>query len=184
MADDSNTSDVGGRYARALFELADAQGRLAQVEGDLKGLEAARAESADFARLLASPAISAEDKGRGLSAVAQAAGVDPLTGKFLGVIAANGRAAALPAMAKAFAAMAARRRGAVAAEVTTAAPLTDAQQRGLSAALRQSLGRDPEMTIRVDPALLGGLKVRVGSRLYDASLKTRLDQLKSALVRA
>lgn len=184
LADDSRNTDVGGRYAQALFELADAQGRLPAVESDLKGLEAARAESADFRRLLASPAISAEDKGRGLKAVAAAAGVDPLTAKFLGVIAANGRASALPAMAKAFAAMAARRRGAVAADVVTAAPLSEAQQAGLASALRQSLGRDPELTVRVDPALLGGITVRVGSRLYDASLKTRLNQLTSALVRA
>lgn len=184
MADDSNNTDVGGRYARALFELAEAQGRLPAVEADLKGLEAARIESADFARLLASPLINAEDKGRGLSAVVAAAGVETLTARFLGVLAANGRASALPAVAKAFAALAAKRRGAVAAEVTTAAALSDAQREGLAAALRQALGRDPEMTVRVDPALLGGLKVRVGSRLYDASLRTRLDQLKTALVRA
>ncbi|MBE7217849.1 MAG: F0F1 ATP synthase subunit delta [Caulobacteraceae bacterium] len=184
MADDSHNTDVGARYAHALFELADAQGRLGAVEGDLKGLEQARAGNKDFARLLASPAFTAEDKGKGLTAIAQAASVDPLTAKFLGVIAHNGRAAALPAMAKAFAALAAKKRGAVAAEVTTAAPLSEEQQKGLAAALRQSLGQDPEMTVRVDPALLGGIKVRVGSRLYDASLKTRLDQLSAALVRA
>lgn len=184
MADDSKNTDVGGRYAQALFELADAQGRLPAVEADLRGLEAARAESADFARLLASPLLSAEDKGRGLKAVVAAAGVDALTARFLGVLAQNGRASALPAVARAFAALAAKRRGAVAADVVTAAPLSDAQREGLAAALRQALGRDPEMTVRVDPALLGGLKVRVGSRLYDASLKTRLDQLKTALVRA
>jgi F-type H+-transporting ATPase subunit delta len=184
VADDSKNTDVGGRYAQALFELADAQGRLPQVEADLKGLEQARGESADFARLLASPAFSAEDKGRALKAVAQAAGVDALTAKFLGVIAANGRASGLPAIAKAFAALAAKRRGAVAAEVVTAAPLSEAQSQGLLAALRHSLGRDPELSIRVDPALLGGIKVRVGSRLYDASLKTRLDQLTAALARA
>ncbi len=184
MADDSKNTDVGERYAQALFELADAQAKLPAVEGDLKGLEQARAENRDFGRLLTSPAYTAEDKGRGLTAVAKAAGVDPLTAKFLGVIAHNGRASALPAMAKAFAALAAKKRGAVAAEVTTAAPLSEAQQKGVAAALRQSLGRDPEITVRVDPALLGGIKVRVGSRLYDASLKTRLDQLASALARA
>ena len=184
MADTSSNTDVGRRYAQALFELADAQGRLAQVEGDLTGLEAARRESGDFARLLSSPAFSHEAKAKGLDAIAAASGLDPLTRKFLGVIAANGRASALPDMARAFAMLAARRRGAVAAEVTTAAPLSEEQQRGLSAALRQSLGKDPEMTIRVDPGLLGGIKVRVGSRLYDASLKGRLDQLKTALKRA
>ena len=184
MADDSHNADVGDRYAQALFELADGQGRLPQVEGDLKSLEEARRENADFRRLVASPAYAAEDKGRALAAVAKAGGADPLTSKFLGLLARNGRASALPAVAKSFAALAAAKRGAVAAEVTTAVPLTDAQATGLKSSLRQALGKDPELTIRVDPAILGGLRVRVGSRLYDASLKGRLDQLKSALKRA
>ena len=184
MADDSSNAHVGGRYAQALFELAEAQDRLPQVESDLKALEDARRENADFRRLVASPAYAAEDKARGLGAIAKAGGADPLTAKFLGLLAQNGRASALPAVAKSFAALAAARRGAVAAEVTSAVPLTDAQAAGLKSSLRQTLGKDPELTIRVDPAILGGLRVRVGSRLYDASLKGRLDQLKSALKRA
>ena len=184
MADDTNNADVGGRYAQALFELADSQGRLAQVEGDLKALEGARKDNADLRRLLASPTYDSEQKSAGLTAIAKAGGADPLTLKFLGLLSANNRASALPAVAKSFAALAARKRGAVAAEVTSATPLTDAQQAGLKSSLRQSLGKDPELTIRVDPSLLGGLKVRVGSRLYDASLKGRLDQLKTALKRA
>ena len=184
LADDTNNADVGGRYAQALFELADAQGRLPQVEGDLKALETARGESPDLKRLLASPAYDSAAKGKGLAAVARAGGADPLTLKFLGLLAANNRASALPAVAKGFAALAARRRGAVAAEVTAAAPLTEAQQLGLKSSLRQALGKDPELTVRVDASILGGLRVRVGSRLYDASLKGRLDQLKTALKRA
>lgn len=184
MADDSHNADVGGRYAQALFELADAQGRLPQVEGDLKALEEARRENADFRRLVSSPAYAAEDKAKGFAAIAKAGGADPLTAKFLGLLAQNNRASALPAVAKSFAALAAARRGAVAADVTSAVPLTEAQQTGLKSSLRQALGKDPELTIRVDPAILGGLRVRVGSRLYDASLKGRLDQLKSALKRA
>lgn len=184
MADDTNNADVGGRYAQALFELAESQGRLAQVEADLKGLEAARGESAEMKRLLASPAYDSAAKGKGLAAVAKAGGADPLTLKFLGLLAANNRASALPAVAKSFAALAAKKRGAVAAEVTSATPLTDAQATGLKSSLRQALGKDPELTIKVDPAILGGLRVRVGSRLYDASLKGRLDQLKTALKRA
>ena len=184
MADDTNNADVGGRYAQALFELAELQGRLEQVEGDLKALAGARADNADFRRLLASPAYDAEQKGAGLSAIAKAGGAEPLTVKFLGLLAANNRASALPAVAKSFASLAAKRRGAVAAEVTSAVALTPAQQQGLQSALRQSLGKDPEFTIRVDPAILGGLRVKVGSRLYDASLKGRLDQLKTALKRA
>jgi F-type H+-transporting ATPase subunit delta len=104
--------------------------------------------------------------------------------KFLGLLAANGRAAALPHVIDAFARLSAAARGAVSAEVTTAVPLTGAQARGVAAALRQALGKDPEIETRVDPAILGGIKVQVGSRLFDASLKSKLDSLKFALKRA
>ena len=175
---------MGARYAQALFDLASDRDALPAVEADLKGLEQARADSPEFRLLLASPVYSAEDKGKGLAAIAKAAGVNPTTAQFLGLLAKNGRAAALPAVAKAFSALAAKKRGAVAAEVVSAVPLTEAQSKGVASALRQALGKDPEMTIRVDPSILGGLKVRVGSRLFDASLKSRLDTLKYALKRA
>jgi F-type H+-transporting ATPase subunit delta len=102
----------------------------------------------------------------------------------LGLLAANRRARAATAMADAYIRMARARRGVVGAEVTTALPLTPDQAEGVRAALRQALGKDPEITTRVDPAILGGLRVKVGSRLFDASLKSRLDQLKFALKRA
>ena len=127
---------MGGRYAQALFELADSQGRLGAVEADLKALDAARRENADLRRLLASPTYGSEAKGAGLGAIAKAGGADPLTIKFLGLLAANNRASALPAVAKSFAALAAKRRGAIAAEVVSAVPLTDAQAKGLQASLR------------------------------------------------
>jgi F-type H+-transporting ATPase subunit delta len=184
VADDSRNADVGSRYAQALFELAEDARSIPTVEADLKGLKAAQAESLDLRRLIASPAFSAEDKGRALAAVAKKAGYSALTVKFLGLLAANGRVSALPAVITAFQALAAARRGAVAAEVTTALPLTAAQSKGVAAALRQALGQEPELSTRVDPAILGGLKVRVGSRLFDASLKSKLDSLKFALKRA
>jgi F-type H+-transporting ATPase subunit delta len=184
VADDSRNADVGARYAQALFELADEAGALAFVEGDLKGLKDMTAESADLRRLIQSPAFTPSEKGRALSAIAEKAKLNPLTTKFLGLLAANARTSALPAVTTAFETLAAAKRGAVAAEVTTAVKLTAAQQKGVAAALRQALGKDPEITTRIDPAILGGLKVRVGSRLFDSSLKTRLDQLKFALKRA
>ncbi len=184
MADDPKNADVGQRYAQALFELAEAQDALGPVEADLSGLKALIAESDDLRRLLSSPAFTAEDKGKGLLAVAEKAGVSPLTSKFIGLLAHNARTAALPEVASAFARLAAEKRGAVAAEITTAVKLTAAQSKGVAAALRQALGKDPEITTKVDPSILGGLRVRVGSRLFDASLKTRLDQLKFALKRA
>ncbi len=184
MADDSRNNDVGARYAQALFELAEAQGALAAVEGDLATLKAAREGSAELRRSLASPVFNAEQKAKVLAAVARKVGAHALTLKFLGLLAANNRASALPAVVSAFQRLAADKRGAVAAEVTTAIALTAAQTKGVASALRQALGKDPEITTRVDPAILGGMRVRVGSRLFDASLKSKLDSLKYALKRA
>ena len=184
MADDSRNNDVGARYAHALFELAQAQGALAAVEGDLATLKAAREESAELRRFLASPVFNAEQKAKVLAAVARKVGAHALTLKFLGLLAANNRASALPAVVAAFQRLAADKRGAIAAEVTTAIALTAAQVKGVASALRQALGKDPEITTRVDPAILGGMRVRVGSRLFDASLKSKLDSLKYALKRA
>ncbi|MDB5476221.1 MAG: atpH [Phenylobacterium sp.] len=184
MADESNASNLGGRYAQALFDLATDEKALAAVEADLKSLKAALGESRDLRLLIGSPAFSAADKGKGLLAIAAAARFHPTTRKFLGLLAANGRALALPAVIASFEALAAKARGAVSAEVTTALPLSAAQAKGVAAALRQALGKDPEITTRVDPALLGGIRVKVGSRLFDASLRSKLDSLKFALKRA
>ena len=184
MADDSRTTDVASRYAQALFDLADETGQIEAVDADLKAIKAMLAESLDLRRLIASPAFSSEDKGRALSALADKAGFSATTRKFIGLLAANGRVGSLAGVITAFQALSAKKRGLVAAEVTTAVELSNDQQKGLQAALRQALGKDPEITTRVDPAILGGLKVRVGSRLYDASLRSKLDQLKFALKRA
>ena len=184
LADDSRHAEVGARYAQALYDLAEQHGAVAAVEADLDAFERLRAEAPDFKRLLDSPLIGHGDKAKGLLAIADAAGVAPLMRKFLGLLGANGRTGALAAVASAFRRISAEKRGATAAEVTTAVPLTDAQRDGIAAALRQAIGRDPEIATRVDPAILGGLKVKVGSRLFDASLKTRLDQMKFALRRA
>ncbi len=175
---------MGARYARALFDLADDTKMVAVAEADLKTFKALLAESSELRAAIDSPVIGSDDKGKVMKALADAAHVNPLTNKFLGLLAANNRVAALPAVITAFEALAAERRGAVAAEVITAIELTAAQKKGVAAALRQALGKDPEITARVDPSILGGLKVRVGSRLFDASLKSRLDQLKFALKRA
>jgi F-type H+-transporting ATPase subunit delta len=175
---------VGARYAQALFELA-VEGRVLEaVEADLKGFTELLRQSPDLRRLLASPRFGAEEKGKGLAAVAERAKVQPLTAKFFGLLAANRRTNALTNIIAAFQRLVATRRGLVSAHVTTAIPLTDAQTAALKFALRQAIGKDPEIEARVDPAILGGVKVRVGSRLYDASLKSKLDSLKYALKRA
>jgi F-type H+-transporting ATPase subunit delta len=184
VADDTKASEVGDRYALALFGLAKDEGSAAAVEADLKSLKAMRADSKDLATLISSPRFSAESKAAGLLAVARQAGFNATTQKFLGLICANRRAAELPRVIAAYERLAATERGAISAEVITARPLSPEQQSGLAAALRMAFGKDPEIETRVDPAILGGLKVRVGSRLYDASLKSKLDQLKFALKRA
>ena len=184
MADDAKQTGVGGRYAQALFDLASDGDAIAPVEADLRQLKQMHADSLDLRRLIASPAFAAEDQSRALQAVAERAGFHATTRKFLGLLAANRRVAALPAVIETYIRLATERRGVVAAEVTTAVPLTDAQASGVRAALRQALGKDPEITTRVDPAILGGMRVKVGSRLFDASLRSRLDQMKFALKRA
>ena len=184
MADDSKQTDVGARYAKALFDLALDTKALDAVETDLKSLKAARDESADLRRALSSPGYSADDKGKALIAIGKKAGFHTTTLNFLGVLAANRRASILMSVISSFQSLSAAHRGAVAAEVTTAVKLTAAQTKGIKAALAQTLGKEPEITTRVDPAILGGLKVKVGSRLFDASLRTKLDSLKFALKRA
>jgi len=184
VADEFRTSEVGERYARALFDLALETRALEAVRADLLSLTAAHRDSADLRRLLASPLLAPADQGRGLIAVAEAAKFHATTRNFLGLMAQGGRARDIPAAIAAFNVLYARHTGVVAAEVVSAASLTAAQLKAVKAGLREALGKDPELAARVDPSLLGGLKVKVGSRLFDASLKPRLDQMKFALKRA
>jgi F-type H+-transporting ATPase subunit delta len=184
VADDYRTTEVGERYAQALFDLADETGALNAVRADLGSLRAAWGESADLRRLATSPVIGAEDQQKGLVAIADKAKFHGVTRNFLGLLAQNGRARDLTAVIAGFEKLYAKKTGVVAAEVVSAQALTAAQLKSIQTALRASLGKDPEMTARVDPSILGGLKVKVGSKLFDASLKTKLDQMKFALKRA
>ena len=184
VADEFRTTEVGERYAQALFDLASDGGALEAVRGDLKSLRAAWLESRDLRRLAVSPLVSAEDQQKGLVAIADAARFNPTTRKFLGLLGQNRRGRDLPAVIAAFETLYAKKTGLVAAEVVSAQPLGADQLKNIQAALRASLGKDPELSTRVDPSILGGLKVKVGSKLFDASLKTKLDQMKFALKRA
>lgn len=175
---------MGARYARALFDLCIETGVLDSVESDLASLKSMIAASADFRALLTSPRFSADEKARGLAAIAARAGLCDTTGRFVGVLAANRRSGALGEIIEAFRRLVEAHRGAIAAHVVTAVPLNDEQMQALVAALRDAFGKDPKIETHVDPAILGGLRVRVGSRLYDASLKSKLDSLKFALKRA
>lgn len=184
MADDFRTTIVGERYAQALFDLALETKKLDAVRADLMSLKAAWTESADLRRLATSPVISSEDQGKGLAAIAVKAQFETTTKNFLGLLAQNGRAGDLPAVIAGFEALYAKHTGLVAAEVVSTQALTAAQLKTITTALTTALGKNPEITTRVDPSILGGLKVKVGSKLFDASLKTKLDQMKFALKRA
>jgi F-type H+-transporting ATPase subunit delta len=184
VADDYRTTEVGERYAQALFDLADETGALDAVRADLKSLRAAWNDSADLRRLATSPVIAADDQRKGLVAIADAGKFQRTTRNFLGLLGQNGRSRDLPGVISGFEALYAKKTGVVAAEVVSVQALSAAQMKSIQSALRASLGKDPEMTARVDPSILGGLKVKVGSKLFDASLKTKLDQMKFALKRA
>jgi F-type H+-transporting ATPase subunit delta len=177
----SSVSGVAERYASALFDLARDESAIDRIEADLTAVQGLLDESADFRRLVGSPVFSAEDQQRAIGAVADKAGIGGLTGNFLRLIAKNRRLFALPGIAKAFHEMAARHRGEVTAEVTSAHPLNDLQVASLKAALKDRLKKDVTLQARVNPALLGGLVVKVGSRMIDTSLRTRLMNVKTQL---
>ena len=172
---------MAGRYAGALFDLAKDQKALDQVQEDLKGFKSLLDESGDLSRLIRSPAISRDDQVKALTAIAKEAGVSGLTIKFLGLLADKRRAFALPAVIDAYASLLAEEKGEVQAEVVSAIELTQAQADDVKAKISKSVGKTVTMTSSVDPSLMGGLVVRVGSRMIDASLKTKLHQLELAM---
>ena len=176
--------EAGERYARALFELAEDAGELAAVEKDVDALLQALADSDELARALSSPLYGASGKGAALGAVADKLKTKALTRNFLGVLAANGRAGDLKAVLRAFKIIAARRRGSATADVVTADALTQAQLKELQTALKTALGRDVEIRTEVRDEIIGGLIVKVGSRMFDSSLKTKLEGLRKTMKEA
>lgn len=174
-------SEVAERYANALFELATEAKAVEAAESALKGLSRALGESEDLRHALASPLFAAADKVKALSGIAAALKTPGLVANFLGVVAANGRAGQLPAIIKIFLALAAKARGATIAKVATAAPLSAAELDSLAAALKSALGKAAEIETEVQPDLIGGMIVKVGSRQFDSSIKTKLDMLKAQM---
>lgn len=172
---------IAERYATALFELAESQNALDLVASDLKTLKAMIRESADFRRLLDSPVLSRAEQGKAIVALAQAAQFSALTTNFLGLAAKNRRLFALAGMIEAYLGYLATKRGEIAAKVASAVPLSQAQLDTLVATLKTAFGGNVALDVSVDPALLGGLVVKVGSRMVDSSLKTKLQHLKLAM---
>ncbi|MYE59750.1 MAG: F0F1 ATP synthase subunit delta [Alphaproteobacteria bacterium] len=174
-------SALAERYATALLELAEEQRALDGVAEDLEALKALLEGSPELTHLARSPLIAREDRARAMQAVAERAGFSDLTRNFIGVVARHGRLFALQAIAERFLAVLAERRGEVTAEVTVAHALDDAQRRSLEAALGGIAGGRVSIDLRVDPDILGGLVVRLGSRLFDSSLGSRLRRLELSM---
>jgi F-type H+-transporting ATPase subunit delta len=172
---------LAARYAAALFELADEKKQLDEVAADLASLKKAIAESGDLTRLIRSPVLSRAEQSRALAAVLEKAGMSELVRRFVGLVAQNRRLFVLPDMIDAYLSQLAERRGEVTAEVVSAHPLSDAQRDAVAQALRKAVGGKVAVDARVDPALIGGLVVKVGSRLIDSSLRTKLQRLQHAM---
>jgi F-type H+-transporting ATPase subunit delta len=169
------------RYASALFDIADERRTLDEVASDLRQLRTMLAESVDLSRLVRSPILTRGEQGKAISALAERAGFAPLVRDFLAVVAKNRRLFAVPAMIEAYLAKLAERRGEVTAEVIAAQPLSETQLALLSDQLRRSVGRRVSVEPRVDPGLIGGMIVKVGSRMVDGSIKSKLQRLQLAM---
>lgn len=171
------TASLQGRYASALFDLASEQDSVVSVEADLDQLAAALDATPDFADLIRNPIVSRAAAGHAVDSVAELLGLSTLTRQFLGVLAVNGRLATLPRIISAFAAIAAAARGELTANVTSAHPLSDAQIAQLAERLKAREGKDVKIRATVDPDILGGLVVTIGSQQIDSSIRTRLNSL-------
>jgi F-type H+-transporting ATPase subunit delta len=175
------TSGMAGRYANALFELALEQRNLDAVKSDLDRFAALLSENPDLDRLVRSPVFSADEQSKALSAVLAKAEIGGLAAKFLLLVAANRRLFAIRGMLRDFRALVARHKGEVTAEVTVAETLNDKHLDALKSALKDVTGKDVELNVKIDPAIIGGLIVKVGSRMVDTSLKTKLNAIKHAM---
>jgi F-type H+-transporting ATPase subunit delta len=164
-----------------LFDLARDERQIDSVSNSLDALSQALLDSKDFAELVASPLVSRDQAGEAFSALAPQLGLDPITSNFLGVLARNGRKSELRAVIRAFRRLAAEHRGETIAEVVSARPLNDDQLAALKAQLRARAGRDVNLETTVDPAILGGMVVKLGSQMIDASIRTKLNRLASAM---
>jgi len=174
-------SGMAGRYATAVFELAIEENRLDQVMGDLDRFDALIAESRDLLRLVRSPVFSAPDQQAALTAVLDRVGIGDTAANFLRLVTANRRLFAVRDMIRALRVLTARHKGEVTAQVTVAEPLADRHLAALKDALTSVTGKDVTLDIKVEPAIIGGLVVKVGSRMVDASLKTKLNSIRHAM---
>ena len=174
-------ASLAGRYASALFDLARDQRQIDAVGRSLDALGSALADSKDFAELIASPLVSREQASKAFAALGTELALDAITANFLGVLARNGRKSELRSIIRAYRRLAAEHRGETTADVVTARPLNDEQIAALKAQLRTRAGRDVTIDAQVDPNILGGIVVKLGSQQIDASIRTKLNRLATAM---
>ena len=174
-------SDVAGRYAAALFDLAEENKSLDEVAADADLIRGLLVESADLRRLVSSPVIGREPQRHAIVTVLEKAGTSELTRKFVGVVAQNRRLFALNDMCIAYCNLLALRRGQMTAEVISAQPLNDMHRAALEKEIRKAMGSKVQVKASVDPSLLGGMIVKVGSRMVDSTLKSKLQRLELSL---
>jgi F-type H+-transporting ATPase subunit delta len=175
---------MAGRYATALFELSLESKAVDQVKADLSAFAALVSSSADLTRLVRSPVFSAEDQEKALRAILDKAGIKGIAANFLRVVAGNRRLFAVTDMIRGFNALVAKHKGEVTAEVTVAETLSDARMNDIKDALKAITAKDVTIDVTVDPSIIGGLKVKLGSRMVDASLRTKLNSIKFAMKEA
>ncbi|OYU89284.1 MAG: F0F1 ATP synthase subunit delta [Bradyrhizobiaceae bacterium PARB1] len=183
-AEDPSVSGVSGRYATALFELARDEKSVDAVKADLDKFAALLSESADLARLVRSPVFTADDQRKALGAVLAKAGISGITANLINVLVANRRLFAVSDVIRAFNALVAKFKGEATADVTVAEPLSDKNLDALKAALKSVTGKDVALNVKVDPSIIGGLVVKLGSRMVDSSLRTKLNSIKHAMKEA
>jgi F-type H+-transporting ATPase subunit delta len=174
-------ASLAGRYASALFDLARDERQIDAVSRSLELLAQALVDSREFTELVTSPLIGRDQAGKAMAAIAQQLSLDPITKNFLGVLARNGRKSQLQSVIRAFRRLAAEHRGETTAEVVTANPLNDDQLAALKQRLRARAGRDVAIETRIDPEILGGIVIKMGSQMIDASIRTKLNRLAEAM---
>lgn len=183
-AENSTPSGVSGRYANALYELAQQEKAVDAIQADLDRFEAMIADSPDLERLVRSPAFTSEEQTRAIAAILKKAEVGGLAANFIKLVTSNRRLFALRDIIGAFRALVARHRGEMTAQVTVAEPLNDAHLTSLKDTLKQVTGKEVALDMKVDPAIIGGLIIKLGSRMVDASLRTKLNAIKFAMKEA
>lgn len=181
MSSAASLSGASGRYASAIFDLARSSGSLDTIASEFDALGTVLRENDELATVIASPAYSRDQQGAVMAQVGDKMGASDLTCKFIGLMAQKGRLSLLPDAIKGFSILLAEERGEETAEVTSAKPLSDMQREALANNLKSAFGKDVKIDAHVDPSLLGGLIVKVGSKMVDASLKSKLERLELAM---